>query len=221
MPIKVVFCDIGNVLVRNSASEIYQKYYDKYGIPKETFGSVFDFIHTGQSTSDLDKFIKTKNLDPKIWEEFTNDFFSSENRNDNLYRLLEEAKANLGVKIIYTTNNSVGLQDILEKYSISDLPDLTVNSSLIGVIKPSMEYWAKAFDLSKSLIPGLVYDQVLVIDDSSTNIDSAKNFGFQVIHYQGNTSDQLIKNTLYPIEVQAQNIILSDPSGIEKYINEL
>ena len=84
-----------------------------------------------------------------------------------------------------------------------------------------MEYWAKAFDLSKSLIPGLVYDQVLVIDDSSTNIDSAKNFGFQVIHYQGNTSDQLIKNTLYPIEVQAQNILLSDPSGIEKYINEL
>ena len=220
MAIKAVFCDIGNVLVRSSAHEIYRKYEGKYGISTEDLRSVFHFIHSGVTTKEqVVNYLRSKNLDVKTWDEFTKELYGSEKKNEDLYRLLEEAKENQNIKIIYTTNNGADVQNMLDKFFILGLPDLIIGSADIGVTKPSPEYWLKAFNLSKYLVSGLTYGQILVIDDSSENIDSASNFGFQTVHYRGNKSDEEIKTVLQSNEEIAENVSLKTPEEVKKFIS--
>ena len=193
--IKAVFVDLGGVLVLNKASEVYKEFEEKYGLTGDAIKDIFSFLHSGiRSVEDLQNHLSDKNISLEIWREFTSKFYNSEKRNDALVDILQSVK-NKNVKIIYTSNNSSSLYKVLEKYSLSELPDHIVNSSLINVTKPDREFWEAAYIEAEKLIPNIQKSEILVIDDSKTNCDSAIDFGLKSIQYNESVNNRVIAAT--------------------------
>lgn len=192
--IKAVFVDLGGVLVLNKAQEVYEDFERRYGIKGETIKDIFKFLHSDiRSKEDLLSYLKTQQVSPEVWEEFTGKFHDSEKRNDTLVNILYEAK-NRGLKIIYTSNNSAGLEKVLDKYSLTQLPHVVVNSSLANVAKPDPAFWKVALVEAKKEVPGIAKSEILVIDDSKTNFDSAIDFGFKAFQYSEAINDQIAES---------------------------
>ncbi len=197
--IKAIFLDLGGVMVLSKIREIGEKYQQKYGLTKEMVKEIFDYKQQGsRSPGELDNFLKLKGVSPIIWHEFTLEFFNSEYKNQALYKSLLKAKTKTGLKIVFTTNNSAGLDEVLIKYEIKDLADLTVNSSHIGVLKPDPVYWQKALEITRlNGLENLKTSQVLVIDDSLANIESAKKLDYKTVLYrQDEDVHQVIREML-------------------------
>jgi len=164
--------------------EIGQRYDQEHGLTRELTKEIFAFIQLEKrSDYDLEKFLISKGLTIDLWKQFTGDFFNSEYKNQFLYDLLLKAKIEKGIKILYTTNNSDGLNELIKKYEISNLADAMVNSIDISLIKPDPVFWQKSYEKAQGMIANLSTEEVLVIDDSDTNIESAKNMGFSAIKY--------------------------------------
>ena len=62
--------------------------------------------------------------------------------------------------------------------------DLIINSSELHVAKPEKKFWETAFSQSKKLVPELTKEEILVIDDSRSNCQSAEEFGFHSFIYK-------------------------------------
>jgi len=116
MKIKALFVDLGGVLVVNRARKIGEKYQRQDGLTPETTKKVFRFIQTAKrSEQEIESFLRDENIDSSVWKRFLAEFYASETRNDDLIELLNKAKS-LGLKIIYTTNNSAKLVNLMRKY---------------------------------------------------------------------------------------------------------
>lgn len=190
MDIRVVFVDLGGVLIISNINEIGKKYSNLYGLTLEVSKEIFRFIQTDKRPlKEINQFLKLKNVKPNVWENFTKELYSSETRNEDLVRLLTKAK-NKGIKIIFTTNNSNSLLKIIHKYQLENLADFIVNSSKLHAAKPDKEFWKAAFDEARKLITNLNHKEVLVIDDSSSNCLSAKELGFQTCKYVNKPSSE-------------------------------
>ena len=167
--------------------EIGQRYDQEHGLTRELTKEIFAFIQLEKrSDYDLEKFLISKGLTIDLWKQFTGDFFNSEYKNQFLYDLLLKAKIEKGIKILYTTNNSDGLNELIKKYEISNLADAMVNSIDISLIKPDPVFWQKSYEKAQGMIANLSTEEVLVLDDSETNIESAKTLGFSVLKYSYN-----------------------------------
>jgi len=188
MSIKALFVDIGGVLV--AVSPKAREKYEALGITKEVSSKIFKYLQTTDRTeTEINGYLEENGLTRELWEKFVQEvFYSSEKRNDDLYDILKKAK-NSEKLIVYTTNNSSALEALMEKYQIADLPDLVINSSEIGVTKPDDLYWQSAIKETKKIIPGIVPEEILVIDDSDLNCYSAIKNGMKAIVYQTGVSD--------------------------------
>lgn len=187
MKIKVIFADLGGVLIVNKAREVGEKYEKSDGLTPEMTKGAFRFIQTAKRTDEeLAAYLESENIKMDVWNRFLTDFYASESRNDDLVELLRRAKSK-GIIVVYTTNNSAKLIDLTKKYQIDDVADLTINSSEANVAKPDPEFWKLALNETKKLLPDVQLGEVLVIDDSQKNCVSAEEFGFRSYIY-GNTS---------------------------------
>jgi HAD superfamily hydrolase (TIGR01509 family) len=183
--IKALFVDLGGVLVLNHSDQVYQEYNKKHGVDSNTLRSVFKFIHSGQpSKEEVERYLEKVGLSKTVWESFKKDFFASEVRNNSLYQLLLDLKQQKSMLIFFTTNNGAKLEKVLKKYDLLNLPDYIVNSSLVEATKPSMPFWQFAYKKIQQHQHGIQKNEIMVIDDSTENIDSAKNFGFQTLLYK-------------------------------------
>lgn len=191
MKIRAIFVDLGGVLLLNKAQEVYKDFECRYGLKSEVIKDVFTFLHSAEKTKEeLAGYLALNKIDPAIWAEFTQKFYSSEKRNDKLVEILQKAK-DRGIKIIYTSNNSSGLDRVLRKYALSNLPDIVINSSLENVSKPDSKFWEKAFIAAGREVPGITKVEILAIDDSETNYKSAIKFGLSAIKYLENINKKI------------------------------
>lgn len=187
MNIRVLFVDLGGVVVVNGAREIGEKFEKSDGLTREMTSKVFRYIQTAtRSNEDTANYLKSENILPETWRRFTDEFYLSEMRNDALVDLLFQCKSK-GMLIVFTTNNSSAVNKGIQKYKIEDLADLVINSSELQVAKPDKDFWEVAFSEAKKIIPELKCGEVLVIDDSKTNCQSAEVFGFQTFLYKNKT----------------------------------
>jgi HAD superfamily hydrolase (TIGR01509 family) len=195
--IKAVFVDLGGVLVLNHSSQVYEKYNKKHGINSETFRSVFKFAHSSKaSKKDIENYLKKMGLSSVIWESFKKDFFASEIRNDSLYELLSKFKQEQSVLVFFTTNNGAKLDKVLKKYNLLNLSDHIINSSLISATKPDARFWQFSYKEVQKYQPNIQKKEIMVIDDSSRNIDSAKDFGFQTLLYKTEENNEELREQL-------------------------
>ncbi len=191
MKIKAVFVDLGGVIVVNGAKEIGEKYEKSDGLTREMTSKVFRFIQTAnRSDEEIASFLKSEGIEPETWGRFTKEFYSSEMKNEILVDLLYQCKSK-GVLIVFTTNNSSAVAKGIQKYKIENLADIIINSSELQVAKPDKKFWEAAFSQTKKLIPELTKEEILVIDDSKTNCQSAEEFGFQVYKYVNTPESQV------------------------------
>lgn len=219
MAIKIIFCDIGNVLIRNNNQDLYQKYQKIHHLDPDKLKSVFQFLHSSPRTNkDLENYLLSQGITPSLWKQFSEEAYGSEVRNQSLIKLLEDLKNNFHIKIACTTNNVSDVTSILQKHQIDSLPDLIITSASIGFSKPSPDFWYQAVKESQKLIPGIQYQEILVIDDSYSNTVSAQEFGFQTVHYQAPQSDIEIASRCAP-DLAEDNVILSTPEDIHHYLS--
>lgn len=191
MNIRVLFVDLGGVIVVNGAKEVGEKFEKSDGLTREMTSKIFRYIQTAyRSDEDIAAYLKSENIDPEAWNRFTKEFYSSETRNDELVDLLYQSK-DKGTLIVFTTNNSIAVAKGIQKYKLDNLPDLVINSSELEVAKPDKEFWEVAFSQTKKFIPELTKEEILVIDDSKTNCVSAEEFGFQVYKYANIPESQI------------------------------
>lgn len=181
---RVVFVDLGGVLIINKAKEIGARYETSYGLTEGMTRKIFYFMHhTKRSDEELLEFLDKNGIDHDLWSKFTKDFYNSESRNDELYSKLKEIRSE-GVKVLITTNNGSGARKVAEKYGVSDIIDGFISSAEIGFAKPDSRYWEVSIAEAKKLVPDLAKNEVLVYDDSHENCVSALEFGFQAIEYK-------------------------------------
>lgn len=180
---RVVFVDLGGVLIINKAREVGDKYEKLHGLTEEITRDIFHFMHhTKRSDEELLEFLDKNGIDHDLWSKFTKDFYNSESRNDELYYKLRKLR-NEGVKVLITTNNGAGARKVAEKYGVGDIIDGFISSAEIGYAKPDQKYWEISFEEAKKQISDLTRGEVLVYDDSHENYVSALEFGFQAVEY--------------------------------------
>ena len=118
----------------------------------------------------------------EVWLEYLTKFIETETRNEELFTILNEAQKQ-GTKIVYTSNNSASIGKILEKYQIDKLPDLIINSADAGVSKPDPAFWELSLNETSKKWPDIGKSEILVIDDSTVNCDSATSLGIDAVLY--------------------------------------
>jgi HAD superfamily hydrolase (TIGR01509 family) len=195
-PIKALFVDLGNVLIVNKAREISVRFEQEHGLKQNDIRDVFRFIHTQPRTDEeLNSCLADKGLTRALWDSFTKVFYHSEQRNEALYEILKKARAQ-GVLVVFTTNNSTGLETVIDKFGLRGAADIIINSSVAGVAKPELGFWQLALEETRKISPKILPENILVIDDSAENCASAESFGFQAIKYTPTASDAELSNLL-------------------------
>jgi len=193
MKYKTFFVDFGGVLVLNRARMIGEHFERIYGLTHHDTMDVFGYLHSGERTeTEIDIFLEDHKIKKEIWQQYLGEMFCSESRNENLISILERAKEG-GIKIIFTTNNSSDFLRIMQKYELENLPHAVVNSSLSGFAKPDPLFWEFAFGEAEKLSAGIQKGEILVVDDSYENIESAIAFGLDAIVYDGENADRKIE----------------------------
>ena len=88
-------------------------------------------------------------------------------------------------KIVLVTNATSRLPSDLAKAKLKNAFDVVINSSDIGVAKPSFEFFSKTLSIVDTLI-----EQAVFIDDSLANVTAAQSLGIDSVQHC-TTSDTL------------------------------
>lgn len=185
--------DLGGVLVLNRARDIGEYFEKKYSLDQNKTRDIFRFIQSGKkSDKEVDNFLLSMNVAKDVWKEYLDKFIETEVRNGNLFNILNEAKKNQ-IKIVYTSNNSSNIEKIINKYGLDGLPDLIINSSDTGVSKPDLAFWELSFTETNVNWPNIEKSEILVIDDSGVNCDSAATYGLDTILYKQEVNPDIRK----------------------------
>jgi 2-haloacid dehalogenase len=111
--------------------------------------------------------------------------------NSTVYDFVKECK-DLGYRLVIASNASKGSFEWRNsKFNLMDVFDGRVISSDIGMRKPSKKFF-------KYLIKVVGFDpnEILLVDDRDTNIESANDLGIKCIKYVDETSLKKIRQFL-------------------------
>ena len=113
--------------------------------------------------------------------------------NSKVYDFVKECKS-LGYMLVIASNASKGSFEWRSNiYGLMDVFDGRIISSDIGMRKPSQKFFKYTVD-----VLGFEPEEMLFIDDSDVNIDSAKKLGINCIKYED-------ESTLDKIRIYLEN----------------
>jgi putative hydrolase of the HAD superfamily len=199
--IKFVYFDIGGVIVRDfSGTNKWQDLLDELGISFEAsneFTEFFDKLEpevcTGRDLETLIPLVKEKfglqvaDKNSLLIDGFVNRF----ELNESIWHSVEYASKNYKVGLL--TNMYPGMLDALKERGLTPNIswDAIVDSSVEGVKKPDFGIYKLAEE--KAHASG---NEILFIDNSKSNIDAAKEFGWNTFLYDSSyiekSSDELL-----------------------------
>lgn len=103
--------------------------------------------------------------------------------------------AHRGIRQVITTNNEARRTAYLEdKLKLGDLVEHVFASGRLGVAKPNSKYF-EAVSTTLDTEPA----EIFFVDDCPINIEAAKEFGWQVMHFTDDTRGDLETLLLGPI----------------------
>jgi putative hydrolase of the HAD superfamily len=82
-------------------------------------------------------------------------------------------------KLVLVTNATSKLTVDLALANLTNSFDIVINSSVIGVAKPNLDFFEKSLSLTQSKIEDSVF-----IDDSASNVEAAKKIGLASIYHR-------------------------------------
>ena len=110
--------------------------------------------------------------------------------------IIEFYKAHFpSAKVVLVTNATSRLSQDINNHGLDNMFDGIINSSEVGFAKPSHSFFNKVM---RQL--GVRFDEVIYIDDSETNVQSAMQLGIRSHHYQNHA--QLVE---FLVETQEMN----------------
>lgn len=180
----IICCDLGGVLILNSARNIADKFTKLHNLRNNAFTQVFNKIHKEiPSRTMILKILKENKIDPKVWENFITNLWRTEKLNKSLLSQLYSLRDKYTTYLILTTNNTNDVEKVLHKYNISELFDKKFVSQSVGAIKSDRFFWKVVLrDLNDSGYikgPG----DVFVIDDDPSICDITSTMGFITLCY--------------------------------------
>ena len=192
MAIRFVYFDLGNVLLhfsvhriccqlaevaKTTEAVIREKLFDEQRYRQYELGEISTEDYYEQACADLE-------YRPKL-EEFAEAVCNVFWANDPILPIVRKlAKFNVPRGILSNTNpihwNYIenAFPRIWEAF---DGPRLA--SHEVHALKPYREMYEEAYQEAKQFVPDLKPDEILFIDDLEPNVQGAKDFGFQTIHY--------------------------------------
>jgi FMN phosphatase YigB (HAD superfamily) len=192
--ISFVYFDVGGVVIKDISD---QKSWDKMkkdmGIPKNKFDEFDEFWDKQDPKLNISK--KADTLIPLIEKQFGVNFpknYSIQKellirfkKNKSIWPIIKRVQKHCPTGLL--TNMYPGMLDDI--YSASLMPnidwDVIVDSSIVGHQKPEEKMYA----FSTKMV-GVDKSEILFIDNSKTNVEAAKEFGWQTFLYNPvNTKD--------------------------------
>jgi putative hydrolase of the HAD superfamily len=195
-PVRIVFFDIGGVLLSNGwGHESRQKAAKQFGFDYEEMNTLHEFIFNvyeiGRITLDeyLDTtvFFKPRNFSRKEFKEFM--FAESTERPHLLQWLIEWKKTQKeNISIISINNEGLELNDYrIKKFGLTRLFDAFVSSAVVGMRKPDPGIFKLALGIAHAHA-----DECLYFDDRHMLVEAAKKLGIRAIQHEGFESTKAI-----------------------------
>ncbi len=183
---KVLFIDLGGVIVENKTFDFF-KTYSVDSLSKEIFSkrwllskAVKDF-ETGK-INDYDfsyRIIDEFKLNTSIYNfglHFPN--FIGELTNSTK-KILKDLKSKYKL-VLVSNSNFIHREIVTKKYNIETYFDFVFFSDVIGLLKPDKEFFEYAIKETKSK-----KEEIYFFDDSKLNIDSANSIGIKSFRVDG------------------------------------
>ena len=186
--IKVIFFDIGGVLLEIHPDKMFHCISSITGIPFEKVKSSFpeeshDIYEKGQMTNkewfQVFKFALSNNsylTENKFWDAWAMIL----GKETKVIDVLLDLKKYYKVWLLSNTNPKHISDELDNKYVFPHLVDGAIYSYKVGLRKPDKEIYLKACELAEVKPKESVF-----IDDLSENISGAKKVGLKGIHYIG------------------------------------
>ena len=176
--IKVVFFDVGGVLLKQDSNvfDVFDKMNGfQSGESVRLWTEYLHQAHTGKifSPQQYYQFPQITNLKNKLYE--------TNKPTKGIIRILNELSASLRLGVI--SNFTPDLDDVLKQIGVYDFFEHVINSSQVGIKKPSPEI----YNVSCSKF-NILPSEAIFVDDNSRNVEAAQDFGMNGILFTGSDS---------------------------------
>jgi HAD superfamily hydrolase (TIGR01509 family) len=188
MPKKIstLFCDIGGVLLTNgwdteSRKKVFAEFnldYEEVAQRHKTAGDIDAEEISFDQYLDYVVFFEPRNFSK---EQFINAVKAESKKLGNTIEIINSLRTG-GFKRIFSLNNETrDLHDYRKKiFQLDEIFDGYFTSAYLSASKPKQRIYNIAMNVMNALS-----DEILFIDDRLENIQTAKNLGWNTIHFQG------------------------------------
>jgi epoxide hydrolase-like predicted phosphatase len=186
MTIRAVIFDFGGVIVRTEDQSWRLRWAERLAVPPEVLSTtVFDSEAAAAATigripaeAVWAHVAAAFNLEADALAQLRVDFFAGDRRDDALVAFLR------GLRPAYKTGIlsnawSDGRDIITRRYALGDAADDLVISAEVGVAKPDPQI----FELAMTRL-GVRPEETIFVDDFVRNVDGARHFGMQAVHFR-------------------------------------
>ncbi|NQV38295.1 MAG: HAD family phosphatase [Candidatus Marinimicrobia bacterium] len=193
--IKIIFCDIGGVLLHIDPDKTVSFWAQKAGVTEDYVRDNFPLeIHHEYEKGRLDdhefyvQVKKSMNLNGLTEKDFWQGWRDLVGDATDVWSFTKQMAPNTPIWLLSNTNPKHILDDLKEEHSFFQEVDGTVYSFEVDARKPDSDIFSKA-----CLMTGTQPENALFIDDMKENIAQAQAMGFHTIHY---TDHQTFKQEL-------------------------
>ena len=186
MIIRAVIFDFGGVIVRTEDHSPRLKWSERLSVTPEVLSAtVFDSEAAAEATigrvpaeAVWAHVAATLDLDAATLAQLRSEFFAGDRSDDALVAFLR------GLRPAYKTGIlsnawSDGRQIIAGKFALGDAADDLVISAEVGLAKPD----PRIYELATTRL-GVRPEETVFVDDFVRNIDGARRFGMQAVHFR-------------------------------------
>ena len=186
MTIRAVIFDFGGVIVRTEDQSPRLKWAERLGVtPDILSATVFDSEAAAEATigrvpaeAVWAHVAATLDLDADALAQLRADFFAGDRCDDALVAFLRSLRPAYKTGIL-SNAWSDGRQVIAGKFALGDAADDLVISAEVGVAKPD----PRIYELATTRLD-VRPDETILVDDFVRNIDGARKFGMQAVHFR-------------------------------------
>ncbi len=183
--IKAILFDADGVII-NKPKLFSQYLMEEYNVPPDSILSFFEneFQLSVVNQADLkviiEPYIKKWNW-PKSVDELLEYWFKKEHYVDQRIVDLVTALKSRNILCVATSNQEKYRSSYIKnEMEFNKFLDAVYTSSDLGVKKPQPEFWQAIYDK----IQPMAKSEILVLDDKTANIESARDFGFHAEFYE-------------------------------------
>lgn len=196
--ITTLFCDVGGVLLTNGWGRTSRaKAVKKFGLDSAEFEERHQLIFGDYEAGkiDLEEYLhRTIFFLPRTfsYEDFIDFMYEQSEPHEEVIDLLHKIKKKYRLKFLIVSNEGREIMEYrIDKFRLTELADIFVVSSFIGIRKPDKKMFQIALDLSQA-----VPEQVVYIDDRELFVEIARDMGIQGIKHTSKSGTEEALNSI-------------------------